>query len=351
MKLCAIDIQNFGIFTDRQFEFGHAPFQLIYGPNEAGKSTLLQLLRQVLFDFPVRSPYQFETHSGKMAAQALIDLADGRQVRFLRTKGNKDKVKGEILGTGESVNESALNLFLGNASAKLYEHVFGFSLNELASGEESLKHANLNEAMFGGSLGSPSNLQEIQSSLEIESGELFKGGAKVKVINALLRDIRARSTDIKDAVLKPRDFEDKEKALREAQEQVTTLSESREQAERQRVHLQRLGEAVSPWIERLSRKNSTRSPCRKVSRRRRGLSWSDCRMTGAGRQPRSMRPSKISPKQTSISAVCNWLRSSRKPNLRSELWKRKSAAFSRTQTRFHNCRAKAARSSPMSKRV
>ena len=251
MKFHEIHIENFGIFSDRPFEFGDARFQLIYGPNEAGKSTLLELFRQVLFGFPNgSSPYQFETHSGEMAARAVVEISDGRRINFRRRKGRKGTVVGEVEGSTEKIDESKLNALLGNASLDLYQHVFGFSLNELSRGEESLKHANLNEAMFGGSLGGLSNLQEIQKSLESEAGLLFKPGARNPTINALQKEIVARQAEIREAALKPRDFEDREKALREAQEQVTSLSESREQAERQRAHLERLCQAVEPWLAR-----------------------------------------------------------------------------------------------------
>lgn len=252
MKIREIDIENFGIFTDRHFDFGETPFQLIHGPNEAGKSTLLQLLRQLLFGFPTRSPYQFETHSGEMAARALIDVADGRRISFRRRKGRSSTVVGEVEGTTQKIDEPALNSILSNANIDLYQHVFGFSLSELSRGEESLKHANLNEAMFGGSLGSPSNLQELQKSLENEAVGLFNPKAVKPVVNSLLREIRNRNSEIKEATLKPREFEDKEKAFREAEELVAELSNSREGAEKQRAHLERLCHSVEPWLTRKS---------------------------------------------------------------------------------------------------
>lgn len=250
MRFREVTIENFGIFTDRQFDFSNTSFQLIHGPNEAGKSTLLQLLRQLLFGFPGgSSPYRFESHSGEMAARAVIELSDERRINFRRRKGRTGVVVGEVEGTAEKINEEHLHGILGNANLDLYQHVFGFSLAELSRGEESLKHANLNEAMFGGSLGSPTNLQEIQKSLVTEAGGLFKGNAKNPAINALLRDIRARNTEIKDASLKPRDFEERRKTLQAAEARVKSLSETREQAARKRSHLQRLTEAIGPWVD------------------------------------------------------------------------------------------------------
>ena len=76
MRLLELEIENFGIFSDCRLEFAPG-FQLVYGENEAGKSTLLQLIREVLFGFPHHSPYAFDSHHGEMATSACMELADG----------------------------------------------------------------------------------------------------------------------------------------------------------------------------------------------------------------------------------------------------------------------------------
>ncbi|HZW82850.1 MAG TPA: AAA family ATPase, partial [Candidatus Deferrimicrobium sp.] len=50
MKLDRLQIQGFGKFTDREFEFSPG-LNLVYGQNEAGKSTLQNFLRGMLFGF------------------------------------------------------------------------------------------------------------------------------------------------------------------------------------------------------------------------------------------------------------------------------------------------------------
>ena len=70
MKLESLEIDRFGVFSGTKLQFAPG-FQLIYGPNEAGKSTLLQLIRELLFGFPHRSPYSFD--SGKLEAEAAIN--------------------------------------------------------------------------------------------------------------------------------------------------------------------------------------------------------------------------------------------------------------------------------------
>ena len=52
MRILTIDIYGFGHFTDRHFGPFTSPVTVIYGANEAGKSTLLAFIRTVLFGFP-----------------------------------------------------------------------------------------------------------------------------------------------------------------------------------------------------------------------------------------------------------------------------------------------------------
>ena len=53
MRIAALRLLAYGPFTDRSLEFGDKPgFHLVYGDNEAGKSTALRALSSVLFGYP-----------------------------------------------------------------------------------------------------------------------------------------------------------------------------------------------------------------------------------------------------------------------------------------------------------
>ena len=119
MKLLEVEIEHFGVFSGSQLQFGPG-FQIIYGENEAGKSTLLQLIRELLFGFPHQSPYAFGHHQGEMAASARVELADGSLVHFRRRKGSKNKVVGkfDVDGRGRGRGSTVARM-LSNASAEL----------------------------------------------------------------------------------------------------------------------------------------------------------------------------------------------------------------------------------------
>src|SRR5258708_30869338 len=90
MRLTRLHLIAYGHFTDRVLDFGAEPgFHLIYGDNEAGKSTTLRALSSVLFGYPHEVVDGFK-HSAKDIAIGIDLLAgDGRRLSFVRRRRGK----------------------------------------------------------------------------------------------------------------------------------------------------------------------------------------------------------------------------------------------------------------------
>ena len=152
MKLLQLEVEHYGIYSERQFNFEPAGFQLIYGPNEAGKSTLLQLIRETLFGFPVQTPFASKKKSERMQVSGAISLRDERQLQFTRKKSRTDSLTGQFSDGTTLEKVSKWDTLLGNTDLSMYSRVFGFSQEELKIGEGSLGQSSLDEALFGGGL-------------------------------------------------------------------------------------------------------------------------------------------------------------------------------------------------------
>ena len=61
MKLLTLDLKAVGPFTGAVLDLsaGEHGLHLVYGPNEAGKTSALRALSYLLFGFPVRSADNF----------------------------------------------------------------------------------------------------------------------------------------------------------------------------------------------------------------------------------------------------------------------------------------------------
>jgi len=247
MRLLELEIENFGVFADKRLEFGDG-LQLICGPNEAGKSTLLQLVREVFFGFPHSTPYDFAGRTGEMAATARIELADGRKVRYRRRKGRKGTVVGNFEDSGDAVNEATLANLLGNANAELYANIFGFSLAELSAGQKSLRQESLTEALYGGGLGGLANFQKVREEIKAEYDSLFSPRASKPTINSSLARIKEQKKAVTQATVKPRDFQKVQDEAKGLDEEVEDIRRQREEIQRKQAHLKRLAEALPLWF-------------------------------------------------------------------------------------------------------
>ena len=61
MRLGRLDLIRYGHFTDRSFDLpaDKSDVHITFGPNEAGKSTALAAIENLLFGIPMHSPYNF----------------------------------------------------------------------------------------------------------------------------------------------------------------------------------------------------------------------------------------------------------------------------------------------------
>jgi uncharacterized protein YhaN len=249
MKFDDILIENFGIHRERRLE-NLAARQLLYGPNEAGKSTLLTLLRQVLFGIEVQSPYLDCKGPGPMAARVEFTLADGRRGWFRRQKSNPDKVTGELSGGATIAAERDLAKLIGGAGEELYRNVFAITQRELADGTESLLQANLTEALFGGGIGGLGTFRAVDQRLAQRMDEFFKPTSKTRPLDRLLVQLRQATTQQRDARCLPREYDElvghRDQLDQDCQALQATIRDLRQQSS----HFERLLKARPVW-ERL----------------------------------------------------------------------------------------------------
>ncbi|MBI1246765.1 AAA family ATPase [bacterium] len=254
MKLNQLELENYGIHIEQTFAFETSSLQVIYGRNEAGKSTLLQAVRELLFGFQhARSnPFAPDSSKKKMKATAQLTTADDQSVTLVRRQGNKNTISGEIADNESQLDEARWQQLISGADQRLYEHVFGFSLKELATGEESLKEANLNEALFGGGLGRLHDYRQLLKDIDEEIDALFKNRGQKQKINAILSDIKGLKADLKNSSLRPADYQQWLSDAERCEAELTRLNAAYDEAFRRQRHLERLKNAHPLWIEQNS---------------------------------------------------------------------------------------------------
>ena len=75
MRLARLDLLRYGLFTDATIELPRAKrdIHIVFGPNEAGKTTSLTAIEDMLFGIPERSPYSFLHGYDAMRVGAVLE--------------------------------------------------------------------------------------------------------------------------------------------------------------------------------------------------------------------------------------------------------------------------------------
>ncbi len=264
VKIRQLHINRFGHFNECDLVFPGDGLQLIYGPNEAGKTTLLEFLRGLLFDFPPRTPYDFGGQ-GEMAGVATLELHDGRTVELRRRKGNRDKVTIKIDGQLTDNDDTGWLRLLDHADRGLFESVFAFGLDQLSQGEASLKHDSVQSALFGGSLGGLSSPDKVVTELSRQADDLFKKGGSKPAINVLLAELKRLTKEIKDRSLRPAKYHEVEASVTKAAELAQTLHQQVDQLRREHSKIEKRVRAWPKWWELQQRRDAVEQAARLLS--------------------------------------------------------------------------------------
>ncbi|WP_248924945.1 AAA family ATPase [Paenibacillus hamazuiensis] len=190
MRLTGVDLRQYGGLRDVRLQTD-ASFTLVYGHNEAGKSTLMQFIRAVLFGFASRG-------QGGEGALMMLDEA-GRRVRVERTAGAKGRVPaaGAVKLTyddGTGGGDKELAELLGGVTPELFRSVFAFGLTELQE-LRTLQTDEVGSYLYSAGLGAGvSRIREAEKRLAGQMEQLYKPRGKAQPLNqaaARLSEIEA----------------------------------------------------------------------------------------------------------------------------------------------------------------
>ena len=174
MRLQCLDLLRYGHFTDRQLEFGTgAPdLHIVFGPNEAGKSTALSAIEDMLFGIPVRSPLDFLHDYRDMRIGAVLEH-DGQNLAAVRRKGARDTLLGTD-GLPMAGGMRALDPFLANADRSFFARMFSLDPVRLRQGgQEILDPGNdIGQILFSAGAGI-SGLPAMKTRLSEEARSLW----------------------------------------------------------------------------------------------------------------------------------------------------------------------------------
>lgn len=193
------EITSFGKWRQQTFLF-EAKNQLVYGLNEAGKSTLYQFIQAILFGFPTKrkkgQDYTPNDGSG-FGGRLLIVHPTYGTVTIERYKA-KNKGKAKVwLEDGQQGEEDLLEKILYPLNQQLFRQVFTFQQEQLQQ-LDVLSEENLHEALISLGLSGSNELFEQRIRLKNHYEGIYRPRGRKQPLNQALQNYQALQQRIKE---------------------------------------------------------------------------------------------------------------------------------------------------------
>jgi len=208
MEIRELNLVAFGPFTERTLVFTEEPgaLHIVYGPNEAGKSSALRGLKAFLYGIDVRSTDNFIHAHSKLRIEGCLRASNGRELIFARRKGQKNTL---LSMEGEPLDDKVLAPFLQAVTQTFFEMLFGIDHHALVQGGQEIleQKGEVGQALFSASLGSHA-LHAVLDRLGEEADGLFRPRGSTQTINLALKTYTDLNKEIRGQSLSSREWDD-----------------------------------------------------------------------------------------------------------------------------------------------
>lgn len=190
MKIDGWRISSFGILRD--YEIGDLPAGLtvLFGPNEAGKTTLLEFIRQMLFgltDAPDGMPTYPPLRGGRYGGRLCVSDPAGSYA--IERYDDSQRPPLVVRPDGSTGDGADIDHLLGGCDRQLFESVFTFSLTELQDFAR-LDVESVHDRIFSAGIsGAGRSVREATGDLAHRRKLLFSEGDDTSRLSELARQL------------------------------------------------------------------------------------------------------------------------------------------------------------------
>jgi uncharacterized protein YhaN len=244
VKILSLNLIAFGPFTGRMLDLsaGREGLHIVYGLNEAGKSSALRALRQLLHGIPERSTDAFLHPFPKMRIGGSLRSAGGEVLTVVRRKGRGGTLR--AADDKAAVEESVLERFLNGIDAALFATMFGIGYEDLVAGGREIVQGggDLGRLIFAAGSG-VADLGVVVEGLQAEADALFRPAGQKQKINEAVGRLKQRRAELREAQLPGQEWARHDQALNAALQAKTGVEAELAQAQRGLSRRQRILEA------------------------------------------------------------------------------------------------------------
>ncbi len=240
MRIARLDLLRYGRFTDQALELplGQPDMHIVFGRNEAGKSTALSALEDLLFGIPGQTPLNFLHDYSKLRIGATLER-DGERLVVRRRKGNRDTLldaSDRPLASGQDT------LVPSGADRGFFERMFSLDHERLRRGGQEILEANddVGRLLFSAGAG-VEGLPDTLRALDKEADQLWgkKRAARRDYYQAEDRLQEAKRA-LKEHIVTVADWQKSKRAFEDAGQQYQALHQQAQDKDAEQRRLSRI---------------------------------------------------------------------------------------------------------------
>ncbi len=244
MRFRRIHVEGYGNLRDHTITLTDG-INLLVGPNEAGKSTLRDFVRALLYGFASRKGAESRRErrepigGGPYGGWADIVTSEGEEIRLERRQ-DPQRISGALTlrrGSGETADEAFLEELLGGVTRDYFARVHAFGIAELEDAKK-LARDDIEDLLFGASARQhPGRLKQGRDELDGRKQKLFtprgKGeiGELLKGLESTRGEIRELRSRVGEVELLTAKQERVRRRIGELEKKISSLHAAREAVE------------------------------------------------------------------------------------------------------------------------
>ncbi|MES1926025.1 AAA family ATPase [Salinisphaera sp. T31B1] len=248
MRFADLNLLAYGHFTDRRLAFtrGETDLHIVFGANEAGKSTARNAIGDFLFGFPTQTPLNFVHAYNALRIGARIETGD-TEIEAIRKKGRKNTLL-DAEGQAANALESDLERQLAGADRAFFTRMFSLDHEGLREGGETLAaaDANADTALLSAGSGLADVLAEREALVAEADGLWSPNPSQNRRYYQAEARLKTADTDIREHEVTVGDWQRRREAFEAAEARYEELAERRRALNHQWRELERIRRVAQP---------------------------------------------------------------------------------------------------------
>ncbi len=249
MRIRRLSLERFGRFEgcDLAFRSGTPDLHVIYGPNEAGKTTSMAAVSDLLFGFEARTRYNFRFDYPLLRIGAELE-EDGQSLAIRRRKANAGSL---VDAADRQMDEGPLVAMLHGQTRERFRLAFSLDHLRLREGGRAIVQArdDVGQALFAAGSGM-TDVVDALAALEAEADAIWAPrAAKHRTYTQAERSYEASRTAARDRQVRPKAWTDARDAHLAAEDARSAAEAERDAVLSEKGRIERL-RRIAPAMRR-----------------------------------------------------------------------------------------------------